>query len=82
MTRLGTFVAAVMGLSALAVGVDALMSMRDYELSDQDWVAVAVGATATLALGVGLVALLYYSRRSGFDARAAAPPERDESKSR
>ena len=36
-------------------------------MSAAGWVAMALGIAATLALGVGLMALMYYSNRHGRD---------------
>ena len=33
------------------------------------WIAIALGVTATFAVGAGLMALVFYSSRKGYDER-------------
>ena len=78
---LGIVVAAVLSLAAMAVGFWAWQSMGDVEMSTSGYVAMILGGLATLALGGGLMALLFYSNRHGFDEEAGAkqggePPEK------
>jgi len=44
------------------------------------WIALALGVVISIALGVGLMALTFYSARRGYDDRvdgdASAPSER------
>ena len=64
----------VAGAIAVAVlgGVAALVTVMweeigDVELSAAGWVALVFGVVAALALGIGLMALLFYSEREGYD---------------
>jgi hypothetical protein len=41
--------------------------LGDVEISTHGYIALAAGVTATLGLGVGLMWLVYYSNRRGFD---------------
>lgn len=59
----------LVGLLCLAIGV--LYVTWDPEqrgaMTGAGYVAMALGIVATLALGIGLMALMYYSNRSGRD---------------
>ncbi len=56
---------------AAMVAIDHSMSFADTELGFHGTIALALGIGLTLLLGVGLMALVFYSARKGFDARAA-----------
>lgn len=53
----------------------ALSALDDVALGLNGWLALAAGVTATLALGLGLMRLVYLSNRRGYDDRAAEKPE-------
>ncbi len=74
----GALVAGVLALSMAAVAVYLWLSLGDVEMGFAGWLAMIAGGLATLGLGVGLMALVFYSNRKGFDDRAGAPPGRDE----
>jgi hypothetical protein len=58
-------------LAALvAIGVYAFVSLGDGEMSANGYVALALGALGTVALAGGLMGLLVYSQRSGYDDEA------------
>ena len=61
--------AAAVGLALLviAVVIGLWRQLGDVEISTAGWLAMAVGALATLALGIGLMALVFISNRRGFD---------------
>ena len=70
----------VAGAIAVAVlgGVAALVTVMweeigDVELSAAGWVALVFGVVAALALGIGLMALLFYSEREGYDDPSGDP---------
>ena len=44
--------------------------LGDVEIGMHGYIALASGAAATLALGIGLMWVVYYSHRSGFDDEA------------
>lgn len=44
--------------------------LADVAMGMHGWIALAIGATITLALGVGLMWLVYYSSRHGYDDEA------------
>jgi hypothetical protein len=74
MDKLGVMVASVLSLSVIAVGVYAWMSLGDVAMSAAGYIALGLGVVATVAVGVGLMALVFYSNRQGFDDRAGARP--------
>ena len=58
-------VGAVIGV--LAVVIDLWRQVGDVRISTGGWVAMTFGVLATLAVGVGLMALVFISNRRGFD---------------
>ncbi|HYM03524.1 MAG TPA: hypothetical protein VET85_11305 [Stellaceae bacterium] len=54
-----------------AVGVYAWFSLDDSEVSDSGYVALALGVLGTIVLGVGLMALVFFSDRYGYDRIAS-----------
>jgi hypothetical protein len=70
--RTGLTVATLLGLLALCVGV-ALWAWRgigDVPISGHGLVALGLGVGLTFLLGAGLMALLFFSSRRGYDDRA------------
>lgn len=63
-------VLAVFLIAALAVAVLAWRALGEVEMGLHGWIALALGALVTLLLGGGLMALLFYSARRGYDDRA------------
>ena len=57
--------AAIVGIAAVVIGL--WRAVGDVEISAAGWVAMALGILATLGLGVGLMALAFYSSRHGYD---------------
>jgi hypothetical protein len=57
--------AAVIALIAVVGGLWA--AVGDNEISAAGWVAMILGAIVTLALGVGLMTLVFISNRRGYD---------------
>jgi hypothetical protein len=66
-------VAAVAGIGWYLVW--AFSAMEGVELGWNGWLALALGVAATLALGLGLMRLVYLSNRRGYDERAAEKPD-------
>ena len=54
-------------------------SIGDTNISPAGWIAMGFGVIVTLALGIGLMALVFISSRRGYDelagGRNAAPPQ-------
>jgi hypothetical protein len=62
--------AAVAGAVVLVVGflIAALwIGLGDSEISSAGWLAMGLGVVVTLALGIGLMALVFISSRRGYD---------------
>ena len=76
-SKLGLFVAALLSTSLLAVAVYLWLSLGDVAMTPSGYLALIGGGIATIGLGVGLMALVFYSNRKGFDERAGAPPRPD-----
>lgn len=53
--------------AAAAVGIHLWTSLSGVEISFHGYLAMALGAVLTLALGIGLMALVFYSARHGHD---------------
>ena len=77
MSRQSLILAVVGGTIVLAlvvIGVYAWLSMGDTGMTASGYLAVFLGALGTVALGGGLMALLFYSHRYGYDERAGELP--------
>jgi TRAP-type C4-dicarboxylate transport system permease small subunit len=67
---------------ALWAGWDVLGGLVGGEMSAAGWAAAIIGTVLTIGLGAGLMALVFYSSRRGYDDRAdeatrgvTGPPE-------
>jgi hypothetical protein len=62
----------LLGLLAASAGVAlwAWHQMGDVEISRHGLIALGLGVVATFVLGAGLMALLFFSHRRGYDERA------------
>lgn len=65
-------VALALGLVAAAAGIGALVwrawtDLGDVGITPHGWVALSLGVSLSLALGVGLMALSFYSARRRYD---------------
>ena len=67
-------VAGVISLSLVVIGVYAWLALGDTGMTASGYVAVVLGALGTIGLGGGLMALLFYSHRHGYDERAGQSP--------
>jgi len=69
-----TWIAVTLGVAALvavAVVVAEFWSgIGDSEISLAGWFAMGLGIVVTLALGIGLMSLVFYSNRRGHDETA------------
>jgi len=59
--------AAVLLICLVAIGIYAWLTLRDAGMSVAGELVLGIGILATLGLGVGLMSLLFYSNRAGFD---------------
>jgi hypothetical protein len=62
----------LLGLLILAVviGVWAWRTVGDVEIGMHGWIALGLGAGLTFLVGAGLMALMFFSERRGYDERA------------
>lgn len=60
-------------VSALAYGAYLWWSMSEVEISFHGLIALFLGALVSLALGAGLMALVFYSSRHGHDEKPHKP---------
>ena len=69
MNGTGAVIATLLALLAAAAGVAwwGWNQLADVEMSTQGYIALALGVVATTALGVGLMWLVYFSHRRGYD---------------
>lgn len=74
MSKVGIVVAALLSASAMAVAYSAWKALADVQMSVSGYVAMILGALAAFAVGAGLMGLLFWSNRHGFDERAGARP--------
>lgn len=63
---------------AVTMAVSVMRGMGDTAMSGHGWAAMALGILFTLGLGGGLMALVFYSARRGYDDAAASGDEHDE----
>lgn len=75
MSKLGLVVASLAALAAMGIAFTAWRSLADLQVDTAGYVAWALGGVVTLAGGGGLMALVFWSNRKGFDDRAGARPE-------
>jgi hypothetical protein len=62
--------AAIAGAVILVIGfviAAAWIGIGDSEISGAGWLAMGLGVVVTLALGIGLMALVFISSRRGYD---------------
>jgi hypothetical protein len=71
-------IAVLLGLLGASAGVAlwAWQEIGEVEMSGHGVAALALGAVVTFALGAGLMALVFFSNRRGFDDRAHRPDDR------
>jgi hypothetical protein len=62
----------------LALGVYTWLSLGAVEMSTNGYIALVLGTIGTLALGGGLMTLVFYSQRHGYDDAAAGNTPEDE----
>ena len=58
--------AAVLGL-AIYGAVEVWTALEDTDISMHGWIALSAGVLVTFALGAGLMFLVFYSNRRGYD---------------
>jgi hypothetical protein len=66
-TWIAVVAAIVVVIAMSAVVVHRWVGIGDVQISTGGWVALVLGALFTLVLGVGLMALMFFSSRRGYD---------------
>lgn len=66
-TWIAVVVAAIAVIAVLAIVASWWAAIGDVELSASGWIALVLGVLVALALGVGLMALMFISSRRGYD---------------
>lgn len=54
--------------------------LGDVNISPHGWFALGLGAVATFVVGAGLMTLVFFSSRRGYDERANRPDDVDRDK--
>jgi hypothetical protein len=67
-------VAGAIVLGLVVIGIYAWLTLGDTGMTASGYLAVFLGALGTVALGGGLMGLLFYSNRAGYDERAGESP--------
>ena len=49
--------------------------LGEVEMSHHGWIALTLGAVATFLVGAGLMSLVFFSHRRGYDDRANRPDD-------
>lgn len=66
---IGVMIAVLALLAVVTVVAVALSGIGDVEMSAAGWGAMVLGIVLTLALGLGLMSLVFISHRRGYDER-------------
>ena len=75
--RTAVWAGGIVILMLVAIGVYAWLSLGDVEMSAAAYIALAMGVLGVAGLGGGLMALIFYSSRHGYDDAAGGKPDRD-----
>jgi hypothetical protein len=65
--------AAILAACFIVIGVYAWWTLRDSGMSAVGMIVLGAGIVITLGLGIGLMSLIYYSNRAGFDDDVGGP---------
>lgn len=77
--RIIVAVVVVFVVALIAIAVYAWQTLGASEMSVHGYIALALGIIGTAGLGIGLMTLVFYSNRYGYDDRAGGgdkPPDR------
>jgi hypothetical protein len=70
MERSMAVVALLIALALAGLAAYGWVSLGDVQMDASGYIALVAGVIFTIALGGGLMALVFYSHRSGYDERA------------
>jgi hypothetical protein len=71
--------AAIIVLALVAIGIYAWLALGASAMTVHGYIALALGIVGTAGLGIGLMVLVFYSNRYGYDEGVGGnekPPER------
>ncbi|MEM7045475.1 MAG: hypothetical protein AAF543_21915 [Pseudomonadota bacterium] len=60
---------------SVAFGYWIWTELGEVEMSHHGWIALTLGAVMTFLVGAGLMSLVFYSHRRGYDDRANRPED-------
>jgi len=66
--------AAAVVLAVAVVIAECWSGIGDSEISEAGWFAMGFGIAVTLTLGIGLMSLVFFSNRQGYDETARRDP--------
>ena len=66
-TLIAVAIAVAAVIAVVAIIAKFWNSIGDSDISPAGWLAIAFGVVATLALGIGLMSLVFISSRRGYD---------------
>jgi hypothetical protein len=66
--------AVVVVVAVIVVIAEFWSGIGDSEISEAGWFAMGLGIVVTLALGIGLMSLVFFSNRRGYDEAARRDP--------
>jgi hypothetical protein len=70
-TWVGAAIAAAALIAVIAVVIGLWMQVGDSDITAAGWAAMILGIVLTLAVGIGLMALVFISNRGGYDDRGS-----------
>jgi hypothetical protein len=71
---IGVAFAAICVIGTIAVTADFWRSIGGAGISPAGWIAMGLGVLFSLALGIGLMALVFFSNRRGYDEQGRDDP--------
>ncbi len=83
MIKTGLTLAVLVGFlaAASAAGFFIWNELDGVQMSGHGWIALTLGALLTTLIGSGLMALVFFSNRHGFDDQISRPVDREGDKS-
>ena len=73
-TWIAATAAVVVAVAVIVVIAEFWSGIGDSEFSEAGWFAMGFGIVVTLALGIGLMSLVFFSNRRGYDETARRDP--------
>jgi len=73
-TWIAATAAVVVAVAVIVVIAEVWSGIGDSEISEAGWFAMGFGIVVTLALGIGLMSLVFFSNRRGYDETARRDP--------